>query len=269
MTIFNVKMLKKLIILFFLLILKNVHYSQLSVNSETGLLNLKGVIYKKEYSLVLKLHTNGFSLGYNNGKIPSYYKTIFYQFQLGMLKSLKEKKGNYIVNAINLSNSYKFGKINYCLPIRIGKGIRIYLSEKEEIHGIVLGYSLEGGLDLGLMKPYYLKVKAVDTDNKSYLEEIRYTSSTANRFLDQGIIYGRGSFFTGFDHISVIPGIHFNAALHFGLHAFEKSFTAIETGILIDQFISRVPIMYETKDFRNNSLFVNVYANVLFGKRWN
>jgi len=230
---------------------------------------LKGVIYKKEFAIEVKLHTLGFAIGYNSGLIKSYHLTKFYHFDIGYLKSNKEKSNNYVLTGISALNSYSYGKKNYFLPIRVGMGIKKYLSEKASYHGVAVGYILEGGVDLGILKPYYIEVKKFNEFDQPYTEEIKYSDENRNIFLNENLIFGRTSFFKGFGEIGIAPGIHINAALHFAFKAYEKPLFAVETGFMLDAFIKRVPIMVETSSFKNNAIFLKVYISVQFGRRWN
>lgn len=237
--------------------------------SDRNILIQKGIIYKKEFSLEAKLHTLGFAFGYNRGIISKYYLTKYYHFDIGYLKSIKEKRNNLVITGITIYNSYSYGKRNYFLPVRLGMGLKKYLSEKEAYHGVSVGYSLEGGLTLGVLKPYFLVVRTKNDDNEVFYKTIKYTEENRDLFIDENLIFDRSSFFKGFDQLSMLPGIHINAALHYAIKAFEKSVFAFETGIMIDAFIKKVPVMVETKNFKNKSLFINVYINVQIGKRWN
>lgn len=234
--------------------------------SDNNNLNLKGVIYSKEFSIEAKLHTLGMTVGFNRARIVTYHTTKFYHFDIGLLKSSKEKKNNLVVTGLNIYNSYSYGKRNYFFPLRIGMGIKKYLSEKDTRRGLAIGYSIEGGPTLGVLKPYYILVK---NESGSRLETIKYSEENAEIFKNENLIYDRGSFFKGFDEISIAPGIHINAAIHYALKAYQQPVFALETGIMIDAFIKRVPIMVETSNFKNKSIFINVYVNIQLGKRWN
>lgn len=243
-------------------------FAQLDNSKASTNLVAKGVIYKKEFSFEAKLHTLGFAIGFNSGLIKSYHLTKFYHFDIGYLKSNKEKRNNIVVST-NVFNSYSYGKRNYFFPTRIGIGYKKYLSEKEDYHGVAIGYTLEGGVDFGLLKPYFIKIKKLNQINQPVLKDINYSKEEREVFLNENIIYGKGSFFKGFNNLSIVPGVHFNTALHFAFKAYEKPLFVGEIGIMLDAFIKRVPIMVETSLFKNNSIFLNVYINMQIGKRRN
>ena len=229
-------------------------------------LNLKGVIYSNEFSIEAKLHTLGMTIGFNKAKIVTYHTTKFYHFDIGFLNSSKEKKNNIVATGLNVFNTYSYGKRNYFFPLRIGMGIKKYLSEKDIRRGLAIGYSIEGGPTLGVLKADYILVKNESGNN---LETMKYSEENAEIFKNENLIYDRGPFFKGFDEINIAPGIHINAAIHYALKAYEQPVYALETGIMIDAFINRVPIMVETSNFKNKSIFINVYINIQLGKRWN
>ena len=258
------KLIKYILVL--IILLPVFSYGQ-SFNNKISL--QKGIIYKKEFSIEAKLHTLGYAIGYNRGIISTYYLTKFYHFDIGYIKSIKEKKNNLVITGITVYNSYSYGKRNYFFPVRLGMGIKKYLSEKETHHGVAVGYSLEGGFTLGVLKPYFLVVRTRDQDNNTSYKTIKYSDENRHIFIDENSIFDRSSFFKGFDQLSMIPGIHVNAAVHYAIKAYEKPVLAVETGIMIDAFIKKVPIMVETDGFKNNSLFINVYFNILIGNRWN
>ncbi|HHH52865.1 MAG TPA: hypothetical protein ENK91_04345 [Bacteroidetes bacterium] len=243
-------------------------FGQVQINDIIKIKKLKGILYKNELSFEAKLHSFGFALGLNKGKIKTYYLTKYYHFDIGYLKSIKEKRNNLVSTSINFYNSYTFGKRNYFFPARLGLGIKKFLSEKEEVHGVAVGYSIEGGFTAGILKPYYLRVK-IANDEGVYYKAIKYSEETKDLFTNENVIFDRTSFFKGFDELSMVPGIHLNAAIHYALKAYEKPVYAIETGVMIDAFIKRVPLMVETSEFKNKSLFINVYINVQLGNRWN
>jgi hypothetical protein len=259
----------KFVSLIFILFFALGSFAQITIDPKIPANELKGIIYKNEYSVEYKLHTSGMALGFNRGKLINYYKTNFYHFDLGYLNTVKEKKGNFISTGLNLYNTYTYGKANFFFPLRAGKGTRIYLSEKESKRGVAVGYSIEGGLTLGILKPYYLLVKSVNNDNEASLVLAKYDEKNHDLFTDENLIFDKAPFFTGTSESKFIPGVHLNGAIHYGIKAYEKTVYAVETGIMIDAYIKKVPIMVETSGYKNNSIFINVFVNVHIGKRWN
>lgn len=70
--------------LFFILyLIPFISIAQVRIDPEGGNSELKGIIYKNEYSVEFKMHTFGMSAGFNKGKQSTYYKTSFYHFDIG------------------------------------------------------------------------------------------------------------------------------------------------------------------------------------------
>ncbi|MBK8698742.1 MAG: hypothetical protein IPN29_04085 [Saprospiraceae bacterium] len=97
----------------------------------------------------------------------------------------------------------------------------------------------------------------------------KYSRQNADAFVDYGSIYGGASFSNGIKELSIVPGFQAKAGLFFSVGAFDEYVKAAETGLMIDLFIKKIPIMVETDGLKNSPIFVNLYINLHFGKRSN
>jgi len=231
----------------------------------------KGIIYKKEWSVDLRLHENGAAIAYNIGTIKSYNRTNFYHLELGFTKDERERTQSKI-SMLNRSGSYAFGKINSVINVRGGVGVKRYLSEKEKRNGLAVALSYEIGPSLALLKPYFLDLIYVENFNEQRVVTIRserYSESNAELFLDDSSINDRSSFFRGFDQISVRAGVQGKLGLHLAMGAFDEYVKAFETGIMFDIYPSKIPILLETEAIPNRRFFFRLYLNFQFGKRSN
>lgn len=234
--------------------------------SEYQLTPLKGIVYFKEMAAELELQSNGFNLGFNRGKIVRYNLTNYYHFDLGYIADPKERsKSQYLTNFEGIS-SYAYGKQNYFFVLRGGMGRKHFLSEKAHKRGVALGYSFEGGVNLGLLKPYYLVLEYSDELDRTFRSEA-YSEENAHLFLDVNKIRDKGKFAEGWSELKVTPGFHFNAALHFSLGAYEKYIKAMEVGVHIDTYFQKIPIMVETENHQNSFLFGHFFINFQLGQR--
>lgn len=235
---------------------------------------LKGVIYRNEFSVDGRLHTNGFALAANFGSIRTYYKTNFYHVELGWLRDPREssQNRNLISQQFDISSSFKFGKQNEVFVLRGGKGVKRYVSEKAKRKGVAIGYNYEAGPALAIVKPYYLDlIYQIVEDGRTDIEirPERYSEENAEKFLTFGDIYGSSGFRKGVADLGIIPGIQGKLGLFFSLGASDEYIKSIETGLMADFFIRKVPIMVETEQVRNKPYFINLYVNLQFGKRSN
>lgn len=232
----------------------------------------KGIIYRKEKTGLVALHTNGYFISYHRGKIKTYYKTVYSSFELGILYDPREYKQNRnIPLSINrISRSFRFGKQNSVFVFRAGRGMKKLISDKARRKGLALGYNIQGGPAVAILKPYYLELIYQNAvENTIDLKEERYSEDNAAKFLDYNSVFGGGRFSRGLTELSVIPGLQGKLGLFFSPGAFEEFAKSLEVGIMADLFVRKVPIMVETSSISNKSWFVNLYVNVEFGKRSN
>jgi hypothetical protein len=233
------------------------------VFAQQGAEELMGIIYNKETAFDLRFHNNGpISLGVNLGKIKTYYKTTFYRFELDEIHHPKEVKQSVDVSFLSgESNSFTYGKQNNFIVLRTGYGQKKYLTEKAAKNGVAIATVIEGGLSLGLQKPYYLTVVA----GKEFAERsIRYSDATAKEFLDLNKIVRSDSYFNGFGDITPVIGAHFQAGLHIDWGAFDEVLKALEVGVMVDIFPKKIPIMVSQE---NSAYFMNFYVSLQLGKR--
>jgi len=236
-------------------------------------LDLKGVIYKHEWSFDFRLHENGYAIAYNTGEVLSYNKSKFYQLELGFMKDIREKKQNKQNNfsPVSGTRAFTYGKINSFINIRGSIGFKKYLSEKAKRKGLAVGYSYSFGPAVGLLKPYYLNLiyrKSENFGDVEYPDE-RYTEENAEKFLNFNDINGASSPFKGITEIKVVPGIQGKIASHFALGAFDKYVKAVELGLMADIYIRKIDIMAESLGFNNKPYFIKLFANMQLGMRKN
>jgi hypothetical protein len=235
----------------------------------------KGIVYDREFTIDIKLHTHGFALGANIARLKTYYLTNFINFELGEIRHPKQFRQSFDFRpSINgrISRAFVFGKENNFFVLRGGLGPKRYISEKTTRRGPALGVTYQLGPSLGLLKPYYLELQYTDEGaNDLVTRSERFSEQNANVFLDIVRIFGASSFSRGIDEISVIPGGHGKFAVHFDWGAFDEFVKAVEAGVMFDFYLRKVPIMVESPEVRNTenrSLFINLFINLQLGKRW-
>lgn len=228
-----------------------------------------GVVYNSEKVFEFRPHTNGGAISLQFGTIKTFYKTNYYQFDLGLLKHPKEYRQSVTYNSSNpfarTSNSYTYGKQNNFLVLRGGVGKKYFYSEKAIRKGVAVGVDYEFGPSIGFLLAYYLELSRLEENGvDDYISTERYTEENADIFLDNTKIIGAGSFFKGFNHVTAIPGIHGRLAAHFSLGAVDKYVKAFEMGVMVDAFFQPVPIMIIES---NSPVFINGFVSFQIGKR--
>lgn len=230
----------------------------------------KGVIYNSELGFDFRLHTNGFAAGVTIGKIRTYYKTRFYSIELGELKHPKEFRLSFDNLSVNgrTARSFIFGKQNSFFVLRGGLGGKRYFTEKAAKKGVAVGMSYTVGPALGILKPYYLELRR-PIDNRNQIVSEKYTPENEDIFLSQQNIYGSSRFSQGLGELGVRPGIHGKVGVHLDWGAFDEFIKAVDVGIMVDGYLTKVPILVETDalDTENSRLFINLYLSLQLGKR--
>jgi len=227
--------------------------------------------YEREWSMGGRINTDGwggfFELGYRkNRKVVNYF-----QFEFNEKKHPKEDKkpGRFVpIGDFAYSEKpYIFGKRNNFYQAKLGMGQRYLIGGKGNKNGVEVSAIYYGGISIGLLKPYYLRVE--DPTGEGYSIDIKYGQSG---FLDTAaftnpskIISGAG-FGKGWGEITIAPGLHAKTGLRFDWAKFNEVVSALEVGVNAEYYTKDVPIMValEPKKF-----FFNAYLSLQFGKRWN
>ncbi len=231
----------------------------------------EGIIYNKELAIDLRIHTNGFALAANFGRLKSYYKTRYYHFEIGEVKHQKEHRQSFDPSggfSGKTSRSFMFGKRNTLYVLRAGIGEKRYFSEKAKHKGLAIGVTYEIGPALGMLKPYYLEIINESSSSGFFLVSEKYTEENASTFLDVTRIYGASGFTKGFGELKFVPGIQFKASIHFDWGAFDEFIKAMEAGIMGDIFIKKMPLMADVEFAENRPYFINLFLTLQLGKRW-
>lgn len=225
-----------------------------------------GIVYNRETAFNFRLTTNrGFAAGMEFGRLRSYYRTTYFQLNLGEVKHTKEQRQSPPPN-VRSFRPFVFGKQNNFFVARAGWGVKRYYSEKAKQKGVAVGMSYSIGPALGLLKPYYLALAYTSPDNPRDQRVLhqKYSESNAAVFLDQTRILGASPFTRGLGEISFIPGGNASIAFHMDWGAFDEVVKALEIGLQIDAFARRVPILVSEE---NSQLFFNFFINLQLGKR--
>ncbi len=233
----------------------------------------KGIVYRYERAVDFTLHTHGFLLGFNTGRILTYDKTRYYHFSLGYMRDPRERSQNKNIPLDNMtSKSFAYGKLNSLYVLRAGIGVKKYLSEKAKRKGIAVGYNYELGPAIAMLKPNYLYLLFEETQMGMSIPELRverYSAENADVFLDYNRIFGGGGFSRGWKELTFTPGIQAKGGILFSLGAYDKYVKMVEVGIMADLFIKKISILAETEAVSNKPYFINLYLTLQLGARSN
>ena len=124
-------------------------------------------------------------------------------------------------------------------------------------NGIAVLGIVHGGLSVGLLKPYYVQERANGTD-------IKYDSKDSLDFLDYNKIAGGSGFTKGWNELKIKPGVYLKTALRFDFGRFNESIHALEIGMSVDYYTSKIPQMAYNEP---QQLFFQGHVAYIFGKR--
>lgn len=227
--------------------------NELIKQSEEGVL-----IYSKQNLFGLQFRTNGYGAFYEMGRMKTNRRTNIYRVDFTEIKHQKEDKQP---NAGFLfGNPFIYAKINYFYQLTLGFGQQYILGQKGNKNGVAVSAIYNGGLAIGLLRPYYIEV---DDPNDPEIRTIKYTPEDSALFLSQQIIGGAG-FGKGWNEMKIKPGAFAKAALRFDYGRFNEVVSGIEVGISADFYAGKIPLMVGQKE---KQLFFQGYIAVLFGRR--
>ena len=224
------------------------------------------VLYRKEASGGLNIHTNGFGLTFRKGWHKTGYTRNMLDIEFVSMRHPKQYKlaNQYFDN----SKPFFFGKLNFAYMLRGGYGQQKILFSKGERSGVEVRYSYYVGASLGITKPVYLEV-IVPYDTIPYTITKKYDPNDP-LFQSPIFISGPGPYFEGFNQLKIYPGGYAKFGVSFEYAGWHDKITAIEVGIVADAHPKAIPIMAEnpTQGIFNNRVLVNFYINLLWGKKW-
>tara|TARA_R110002096_G_scaffold289737_2_gene483976 strand:+ start:2800 stop:3552 length:753 start_codon:yes stop_codon:yes gene_type:complete len=244
---------KDFILLFFLSLFSLTIFSQETIFEE------KTTIYDKEVSGGIGMHTNGFSAVYRSGKFITAFKKRVFEIEIANIKHPKEIRS---VNPFQDNvRGYIFGKMNSFYALRPSIGIHKIFIPKQSINGVSVTFVSHFGPSIGMAKPVYLNIIEREPNQpRSIIVKEKYDPVKHQ----QGDIYGRASFLNGFNEMRFYPGLFAKFGFHFDFATSQDALRAIEVGAAIDVYFDEIPIMAFAE---NQSFFVNLYVNFLFGTR--
>jgi hypothetical protein len=222
------------------------------------------LIYQKQNLFAIKLYSDGYAAMFEKGYLKTATRATLFSLELGERKSPKEVRvGSQFQSSFFSTNSYIFGKINNFYFAKLGVGQSLLIGGKGNRNGVAVTAVGNGGLSLGLLKPYYLNVSPGGQEELQ-VKFMGGSAPTDTLFLDPSRII-RGSGITkGFSELKVKPGLFAKAGLRFDYGHYNETISAIEVGLNAEYYFGKVPQMAFDKE---KNLFLNLFVALEFGKR--
>lgn len=216
------------------------------------------LVYQKEWRAGAKVHTLGYGICVSKAKVQNRTKKKLWLFELQEIRHLKQTRQASTFDA----SLYYYGKQNNFYNLNVSYGKQRILAEKGRKSGVEIGLQYSAGLSLGLLKPYYLRIgRAIDDQT----DEKYDPNDDTQRFLNTNLIRGSSGFLYGMEELGVLPGLVGHVGFTFDWATHSESIKTIETGLMLNLYPRRVPIMINTD---NHFFFANLYLKFLIGRRW-
>lgn len=234
-------------------------FSSVYSQKKDKLYNAEGenAIYKKEWSVGFRFHTNALSAFFEHVWIKDIKKRKLLQVNLFGHLDLRDKK---VDSRLILDRKYHYAKENNFYSAQVMYGWRRVIANKSEDSGVKLSLTYMGGFTFGFLKPYYLEILR---ENNQTTDE-KYSTETAADFLNKNKIIGAAEFGVGNNELEFMPGVTAKLGLNFDFARKNSIVTSIEIGSQIDVFYKKVKIY--VSEF-NKPYILNLYLSVQIGKR--
>jgi len=245
-------------------------------NSQASKRPLKIPPISQELGLGYRFNTDGWSFFANRGFIntsdPEKNHTRYVWAELSEKKNLKERLSqNENFQSTNPNEikplGYKYGKINNFYAFKLGYGNSKPITGRLDQNSMVISWTYQAGISLGMLKPYYLDL-LIREGNTFVRRMEKYSESTRESFLDlknQGTIIGGSDFTKGLNEIKLKPGFIARSGFYFDYSWSKKSFIGVEIGASMEAYTEKIPIMIITDA---KAVFFNLYVDIRFGRRW-
>ncbi|HYE55831.1 MAG TPA: hypothetical protein VD996_13355, partial [Chitinophagaceae bacterium] len=194
------------------------------------------LVFRKHSIFGFKATTDGYGLSYELGRFKSNRVTTTYFVELNEKKHRQEKKLSTI-NGFEF-NSVILYKLNNFYQFKVGMGQQRIIGGKGNKNGVAVAAVYGGGLSLGLLKPYLIDVDAGGKRIRS-----RYPTVSDSGYQ----IIGAAGFLSGWNDLSLKPGVHAKAGMRFDFGRFNETVTALEVGVTAEYYTGKIPQMFLTE----------------------
>ena len=226
------------------------------------------VLYRKEASGGITIHSGGLGLLYRNARHRTVWKKKVWEIEFVSLRHPKQYK---VTNELTSADAKPFfyGKLNFVYIPRAGYGFQHVLFGKAEKSGVEVRINYFGGINLGITKPVYNDVliddPQIDDSNYKIVVTRRYDPEDPDQ-VDVSNFYGPGNYFQGFDQLQIYPGAYAKVSFSFEYSTIHQKVAIIETGFVGDYFMKEIPIMAYIKNYQ---YYFHFYVSLMWGGKKN
>jgi len=215
------------------------------------------LVYSKETVFGIQLRTNGYGGFYAKGHKTSRRKAYYYSIEFSEIKDPKEEKTPS--GFFTIGNPYVYGKINNFYQLKFSYGQEYLFGQKGNKNGVAVIGCYQGGISLGLLRPYYVQV-----NDGSGSRNIKYSVEDSAAFLDPSLVQGSAGLGTGWSEITVKPGLYLKGAMRFDWGHYNEMVSGVEVGLSVEAYTQKIPIILFAKE---RQFFFQGHIALVFGRR--
>jgi len=210
-----------------------------------------------ERTFAIYLNSNGYAVDYTYGKRLDGSRRLTFGVTFAEIKHPKEIR---VRNPyFDTQKKFIFGKVNNFYTLKLLTGFHRALFDKFDKGGIGIGYHVQIGPDIGMLKPRYYQVLYPTSDPLKYRIETEKFNYSIHRVSD---IYGRASYFEGIEQTKIYLGLITRFTIDFDFGESDYSINRLECGVQLDAFLQKMEIMATES---NNHLFLSLFIAYRFG----
>lgn len=251
-------MFKSTFFLLFLLFASFCVHAQMPVSREViegG--SSSNVIYRKDHSGEIYIHTRGLGVLYRMGKHVTAKQRNYLEIDFTNISHPKEVQ--VVGNAFDRKR-FVYGKLYNVMLLKAAVGSQNVFYHKADLEAVEVRYSYSIGPSIAFLKPYYVQVDRIQYNNV-VTDEVPFNEDTFT--IDS--IKGRASFFTGFNKLKVLPVITGKFNISFEYAHYTNIIRALELGLCLDYFPIALSSMARNP---SENFVVTVRLGFVFGRKY-
>jgi hypothetical protein len=212
------------------------------------------IVYNKQFAAGAKLISDGYGAFVEFGRAKSVKKSLLFQFEMAERKSPREQK---LTSVTGVGAPLIPEKVNFFYPLKLGVQVQRLLGNKSNKNGVNITANAGGGLALGLIRPYMVEIPKGND-----LTYVKYNSPDSLDFVSSPV--GGPTFSTGWDQLTVNPGVYLKGALRFDYGPFNETLSGIEVGISLEAYTKKTQLMVHQG---GQNVYFTGYFALLIGRR--
>jgi hypothetical protein len=218
------------------------------------------MLYRKSFQYGGNLNSTGLGgINFKYGWQKTGTQKHILDVELARVRHYKETR---IYGASENPQQYTYGRLNMAFFLRTGLGRCIKITERPYKNAVGVNFNYSLGLTTAILKPVYLDVQHVYSDNTSRYYVTSEQANPDDPEQAQQNILGNASFFDGFSGIFLKAGGYGKCSISAEWGQYPDEFHTLEAGFTMDYFPSPLPLMAYVPE---NHFFFILFVGYSFG----